>query len=522
MAFNFADLPRPTAFPPTEEQQAIITHARTTSDNMLVQALAGAFKTSTLDLIAKALPGAPILCVAFNKRIAEEMTKRLPSHCVAKTLNSIGHTAWGHYLGKRLTLNKSKMGEILRGFNLPQAESEELREIFGEVVRLASRAKLYGYIPEGKYDTALHLIDRETLETVFEEDEYPHLAWELLDTLITESIQRAWEGEIDFDDQIFMPTLFSAQFPKFPLVLVDEAQDLSPLNHQMISRLVVKRIIAVGDEFQSIYGFRGAVADGMNVLRQRFQMKEFHLTISGRCPKAIIRQAWSRAPDMKWLDSAPEGNVLDLWTPHEQWGANLFPVGSAIICRNNAPLFSLGLKLLRAGKGITIRGFDMSKRLVKILNEFGDHSLPREILLDHIDSWKSAKLAEGKMPAGAVEDRYACLRVFAEATETLGGAIAHAEALFAAEGPIELLSGHKSKGLEWHDVFHLDPWRVPSAFAKTPEELTQEDNLKYVITTRAKSSLTLIDLEDYDPEDEGVPLTWYKDEQDENAKFFPS
>jgi DNA helicase-2/ATP-dependent DNA helicase PcrA len=490
-------------FSPTSEQLAIIEAARTTSDNLLVQALAGAAKTSTLELIAAALPGRPILAVAFNKRIAEEMTKRLPSHCVCKTMNSIGHTAWGNHIGKRLTLNKSKMGDILRAQSLTRAEQEELREIYGDVVQLAARAKLYGYIPEGKYDTALHLVDRETLEEVLAEQEYPTLAWELLDRLLTESIRQAWEGTIDFDDQIYMPTLFHSQLPKFPLVLVDEAQDLSPLNHQMISRLVTNRIIAVGDAFQSIYGFRGAVSDGLNVLRLRFKMRELRLSVSFRCPKAVVMLARKRAPYMQWPEWAAEGEVRDFTqgNPPKPWGPNLFPNGSAVICRNNAPLFSLGLKLLRAGRGITIRGFDLSKRLIKILNEFGDHEMPREQLLDHIDRWRSARISEGKMKLETIEDRHACLRVFAEVTPTLGAAIAHAEALFSSEGPVELLSGHKSKGLEWNHVFHLDPWRVPSQFARSPEELNQEANLEYVITTRAKQTLTLINIDDYDPEE---------------------
>src|SRR5690606_13496112 len=111
--------------------------------------------------IAQVLPGRPILSVAFNKRIADEMTTRLPQHCVAKTLNAIGHRAWGEFTGQRLSVDKDKMGSILRTLDLSQGEQEQLREVFGDVIQLAKRAKLYGYIPEGRYDEALHLIDRE-------------------------------------------------------------------------------------------------------------------------------------------------------------------------------------------------------------------------------------------------------------------------------------------------------------------------------------------------------------------------
>lgn len=493
-----------TRHPDTPEQAAILEATKISRDNLLVQALAGAAKTSTLVRIAETLPGRPILSVAFNRRIADEMTARLPQHCVAKTLNAIGHRAWGEFTGQRLSVDKDKMASILRTLDLSQGEQEQLREVFGDVIQLAKRAKLYGYIPEGRYAEALHLIDRKTLEEVFAEEEYDGLAWALLDDLLIKSINQSYAGTIDYDDQLYMSTLFGAQLPRFPLTLVDEAQDLSPLNHQMIAHLVGdRRIIAVGDSFQSIYGFRGAVSDGMNVLRHRFNMKEFRLSISFRCPKAIIRAARKRAPYMQWSESAPEGEIRDLTRNSGQtyaWGPELFPRSCAIICRNNAPLLALGLRLLRAGRGINLRGFDISKRLIKTLREFGDHAMPQAELLDHLDRWRQAKLAEGKLAEASVEDRYACLRVFASATSNLGEAIANAERLFAAEGPIELLSGHKSKGLEWDNVFHLDPWRVPSKFAQRGEELEQELNLEYVITTRAKHSLTLIDFDDFDIE----------------------
>jgi len=37
-----------------------------------------------------------------------------------------------------------------------------------------------------------------------------------------------------------------------------EFQDLSFLNHRMLEKLAVRRFMAVGSSFQSIYEFRGA------------------------------------------------------------------------------------------------------------------------------------------------------------------------------------------------------------------------------------------------------------------------
>ena len=101
------------AFNPTLEQQAIVETAVTTKDNLLITALAGAAKTSTLVLVAEALPNVEILTLAFNKRIQLEMQERLPSNCTAKTLNGLGHSAWGKFLSQRLHLNDSKTYEIV-------------------------------------------------------------------------------------------------------------------------------------------------------------------------------------------------------------------------------------------------------------------------------------------------------------------------------------------------------------------------------------------------------------------------
>ena len=49
------------------------------------------------------------------------------------------------------------------------------------------------------------------------------------------------------------------------------------------------------------------------------------------------------------------------------------------------------------------------------------------------------------------------------------------------------MSGHKSKGLEFDIVFHLDPWRIRTNLEG--EALAQELNCRYVIETRPKQEL---------------------------------
>src|SRR6185369_11403813 len=112
---------------PTPEQLDIIAAAKGTLDNLLVNALAGAAKTTTLEMVCRQLTSIPILSLAFNKRIADEMTKRLPSHVEARTLNSLGHRVWSKVCGKRLSIDTRKTATILAAEikRLPKREQSD-------------------------------------------------------------------------------------------------------------------------------------------------------------------------------------------------------------------------------------------------------------------------------------------------------------------------------------------------------------------------------------------------------------
>lgn len=486
----------------TDEQVAIIDAALTTPDNILINALAGAAKSTTLQFICKYLTGIPTLSLAFNKRIATELAAKLPGHVSCMTLNAIGHRTWAGAVGKRLTLDTDKTYRLIKSAleDLPKRERQDYHEAMSEIRACVRAAIVRGYIPSGQTYASRSLVGHASFvehcsNEIFNEDA-PGWIMDFVDSIINARIAEAYSGLIDFDDQIYMPTLFGGSFPKFPLVMVDEAQDLSPLNHEMVKKLVTKRLIAVGDPWQSIYGFRGAVASGMSILKRQFSMTEFTLSVSFRCPKSVIRKAWDRVPHMKWPEWAGDGEVNHLG----EWSSATIPDNSAIICRNNAPLLSLGLDLIKAGRGVKLIGWDIGPQLIKILRKLGPESMPQPEVIAGIKAWEDEKLAKAKNP-GSISDRAECLRIFAEAGPSLAAAIAYAEHLFNAAGPVQLLSGHKSKGLEWDVVFHLDPWRVPSKFAVElgGEAVEQELNVRYVIETRAKRVLNLVNLSEFRP-----------------------
>jgi len=475
---------------PTAEQLAIVEFAKKSSQSLLVNAFAGAAKTTTLELITKAVTGIPILSLAFNKRIAEEMTTRLPGHVKCQTLNSLGHQVWAAATGRRLIINTKKSYELLKAEadDLSRADKSDFFDNFPDLLKLISKAKLSGYIPEGKFPGSKPLVTlSEFIDSLDLDEPLPRSFIKIIDSVLTASINLSYSGQIDFDDQIYMPTLFGGNFPKFPLVLVDEAQDLSPLNHAMLRKLVTKRLIAVGDPFQSIYGFRGAVHNGMSQLKSTFEMEEKTLSISFRCPIAVVKRARFRAPTMQWGPNAEEGIVETL----DEFHASLIPDHAAIICRNNAPLFRCALNLIKQGRGVQLVGADIGPGLVKVLKKLGPSDMNLDQTMAAILNWETETAKKNKK-VGSVHDRAECLRVFAQAGGSLGGAVAFAEHLFQSKGPIQLLSGHKAKGLEWDVVYHLDPWRIPSPYVSSAEELDQELNVRYVIETRAKKELYLV------------------------------
>lgn len=476
------------SFTPTAEQSAIVEAVKTKPDNIIVHALAGAAKTSTLVLIAKALPSTPMLCLAFNKKIQVEMKERLPPHCEAMTLNSIGHRVWSQAIGRRLVIEPSKTYNIVKELinELTDDQKKEGFEIMADVIRAVDAGKTAGYLPTGKFSTAKPLMTDDEFFAWL--DEPPS---ELMEDLIREatirSVNQAMQGICDFNDQILMPTVFFGVFPSYPLVLIDEAQDLSALNHVMLRKIVRKRLIAVGDPCQSIYGFRGAHEDSMTLLADTFDMMRMDLTVTFRCPQAVVREARWRAPAMAFPDWAKEGSINQL----NEWRTDTLPPNSVILCRNNAPLFNCAITLLKNGLYPELIGNDIGKALIKIMKKLGPEEMPTAEALVALESWKAEKLAKARNPSSIV-DQAECIEIFLLEVGTLGHAILYAENLLARSGNIKLMTGHKSKGLEFDDVFILnrDLIRMNSA---------QDKNLFYVMQTRAKNSLSYISMEGFKP-----------------------
>lgn len=469
----------------TDEQVQILDAYRTTGDNILMEAYAGSGKSFMLEQV-QAIVEPPCLYVAFGRLDAELFGKYkepldpnykktkpiLRSTTKAQTLNSLGHGVWAQTVGK-LNVNPNKTFEIMKALitELKGKDKNNAWDQYTEIKEAIGMAKHMGYIPDGHSQAERRLCDRSALEARLENKLTP-FAWQLVDAALRTSIKASYERLIDYDDQIYMSALFGGTFPRFPNVLIDEDQDLDPCNHAMLKKLCKgSRVGAVGDRWQSIYYFRGAETGGVDKIKAMFNMVEFPLSVSFRCPEAIVRAAQWRVPSLKWMKDGGKYEVL------KELDAQTIPEGAAIVCRNNAPLFRAAFALLSGKRSVQVVGSDISAKIVKLLNKIGAEGDTQADLLLKIDAWRDAKLATSNAPANT-NDTAECLKVFAGWGKDVEQACRYAEHIFKQQGAITLTTGHKAKGKEWDIVYHLDS----QLLGRDDQDL----NLKYVIQTRSK------------------------------------
>ncbi len=466
---------------PTPEQTSILDAEASTKDALMINALAGTGKSATLKMIDRQSRTRPALYLVFNKRnqldaIAGQKAGEFNDTTMIKTFNGLGHGIWAKAITHPITLDKSKSRTLWRELvdGLTRGDASAAWREYTVVMDGMEKAKAHGYVPRD-IKIAKGLISSTDLSHHMDESPNEY-AQELIDQLLRESIKRAYAGLIDFNDQIYMPALFGGTFPRFPRVMVDEYQDQSPVNHALLERLVKGRLIGVGDPFQNIYGFRGAKAGGMAGAVVSYSMTQLPLSISFRCPSAIVEAARWRVPHFQWSREGGEVNEL------ARMEGTDFPDDSTIICRNNAPLLRIAFRLISAGRSVQVIGSELGPRLVAIMKKLGPNDLNRKGLIDAIEQWREEKLLANSKSANDLAD---CMRVFADHGHDLSSAISYAEHLFKQTGTIRLLTGHKSKGLEFDNVYWLDPALC--------DHREQDRNLAYVITTRSQNKLTLID-----------------------------
>ncbi len=470
---------------PTSEQASLIKEAQTGS-SLAIKAYAGAAKTSSCVMIAEATQH-PSLYVAFNKSIADEAASKFPPWVTCSTMHSL---AW-----KAIVKNmKSGYAKKLQGFyDFKDVESimEPMHLGFSremeldiklaviEVIKLfcqSSNRSLFAFLTDYTKDKEPARYDYVTA-----------IALSYWENLINES------NPTKITHDVYLK-LFQLAMPVLPYktIYLDEAQDSNEVTLDLVlsQKQYGTQVILVGDEYQAIYEWRGAVNAMANLGNN---CKEMYLTESFRFTQEIA--------DMATKLTAIVGNTreiigrakpLYMLEPNDYFESH---ATKAIIVRNNSTLLA---QLLYAAEN-NLKVFvlaDLKELWSKMYHinalHFGTEIKYPDKELKQYKTEAELKEASESMPELA---RLIALTIQLSA----GGLYKNIEKIKSAividkdRADYTLTTIHKSKGLEFSEVTMMDDIIQVKEGEDIIDALmnNQTLNLTYVGLTRAKYVVNL-------------------------------
>jgi len=490
-------LTTPFKHKPSAHQLAIFNWVSKGTGSAIINAVAGSGKSTTIKQCLRYIPGLTDM-----------------SNVAAKTFHGLGLGAVSKRLGKFPTLDDAKLHRLLRdrrdskvddalrsGDNArAEAADTEYRLYSKFVAKLVSHAKLAGIGPLVD-DTPRAWLDIIEHQDMFldDADATEDRAVEIAREVLAASNEVALTGDIDFDDQIYLPLLWRLRLWGNDWVFIDEAQDTSPVR-RALAKLALRpggRLIAVGDPKQAIYGFAGASSDSLDRIKADFNCIELPLTVSYRCPQAVCARVNAAMPNIPFSVAVGAAAGQDVSMSVAKAVLHL-GAGDVILCRQTAPLVSLAFDLIGAGIGCKVAGKEIAEGLVALVKRQKAKGI--EALIEKLLAWRDREVSkfttqgkEGK--AESVMDRIACITTVIdrlhERERTIPALIAKLESMFSddAKGLLVLSTIHRLKGAEFRNVAILAPELMPSKWARQAWQYEQEINLMYVAWTRAKNML---------------------------------
>ena len=217
-----------------------------------------------------------ILTMTYTKAATKEMQKRFvrlfgqdcPQIPEIRTINGVSSKIIDFYT--RTHGSGSAFTVVENEGELAKIVSDLYRELSGEFATQSVIKELRKGIAYVK-NMMLGKEDLGELDTGF--DQFPDLYAQYNLALR----QRHW---MDYDDQMIYAKTILENYPDilahfqdaFPYICVDEAQDTSKIQHAIIQLLARKtgNLFMVGDEDQSIYGFRAAYPDALMQFEQTY------------------------------------------------------------------------------------------------------------------------------------------------------------------------------------------------------------------------------------------------------------
>lgn len=450
-------------------------------------------KTFTLCKLAEMTP--PIkssIFLAFNKSIAEELGQRLPRTVKAQTLHSCALSSLCKAFSLNFSLSDSK------NFNLAKEKMEfkgvHPKRIPGMIMKICRLYDLMRFnLVQDDVEAIISLGERYGEEA---DENLAKRAIELrmLNKKIADNyFLKGGSGKLpmDFTDMLYYATQYVHRddFKQYNVVMLDECQDISPLQFEVVKMCKTPRgrLIAVGDEKQSIYSFMGSNLDSLQAIKNAPNTVTLPLSMTYRCAQDIVAEACKVFPDgIVAAPGAVKGFVGDGTFKDAQ-------EGDFILCRNNAPLVDAFITLLRQGKKCTILGKEFGDELVSLIDSVED-VWGLEQVLENMISKLQKKGVKSPTKCEAYDKLNEKVNVLLSLYEYFGDLETVRSRIYdifvenASRG-ITLSTIHRSKGLEADRIFFLQPELLPSKYATTELALYAEKCLQFVAITRARKSL---------------------------------
>lgn len=511
-------------------QTAIFDDYRDGLGSTCISAVAGAGKSTTavemLNHAPKGLKGDTLLTSFGRDSIKELKSRELAWDIECRTMNSLGFHAIKNATGEFPKLNEQRAYRVLDDVLGTAPDDAVKKQSFNSF-----RARIKALIDFSKATLAEDINSILDLADHYEIDKIPpdwmrdrladmfECPWEDAIAVITMKALEASkldDGTVDYNDQLWLPVVLGYAVQPFSRIIVDEGQDTNPCQIELISRAAAtdSRLFMFGQDEQAIYEWRAA-GIGMQPFVDRFKAKRLPLSISYRCPKAVVAEAVKLVPGMLSAPDAIQGSVSTLVK-------DLLPtkllIGDTVLSRTNAPLIRLFMKCLSNGTPVGMAGKDVGARLLKFVEN--SNSIDATQLLEYTDQWAKEEIERRKKrnpnaKTDAIDDHVECIRALAEDTNSIIVVTDRIKRMLLVPpaARVTLSTTHRAKGREWPRVFLLedtfpvrasywrqyaskkkgdpDKWSADMA-ARIQQESIEERNIMYVAITRAQQELIYV------------------------------
>jgi len=253
-------------------------------------------------------PPRGIACITFNNQCVKELRKRLGNLGIEEGSRAFIGTVHSFCL-REVLIPYAKLAGIGLPDPLKVAPPSEQERLFGDAVNTVIGNENPRYVRTPFDEFRRTVLDRTSTEWRGN-DRYAPLVTKY-EQLLTDA------GKIDFDGMALAGLdlirvhawVRKALKAKYPILVVDEYQDLGIPLHQIVTHLCFDggmRLFAVGDPDQSIYGFTGARPTLMNKLADREDVQAVRLRLNYRCGKTIIVASTTALAENRDFESADD------------------------------------------------------------------------------------------------------------------------------------------------------------------------------------------------------------------------